>query len=98
MRSLAAVRGWLSLIPAWVGSGAGPRRRVDPLEVVVEHPPGAEGGSERAHRGADAGEPGAREPVRVAVIEGGQDLLLEQVVKGGGVTRVLRRGVGVDLA
>src|ERR1035438_3265059 len=58
--------------------GAGDRGRVDLLEVVVEHSRGAEGGSERSDRGADAVQPGAREPVRVAVIEGGQDLLFEQ--------------------
>ena len=46
----------------------------------------------------DAGEPGAREPVGVAVIEGRQDLLFEQVVQGAGVACVLRPVVGVDLA
>jgi hypothetical protein len=81
-----------------VGSSAGCRRGVDPLYVLVEHSPGAEAGSERADRRADAGEPGAREPVRVALIKVGQDLLLEQVLQGGGVTRVLRPVVGVDLA
>ena len=44
---------------ALVGSGAGYGWRVDPVEVVVEHSPGAEGGCQRAHRGADAGEPGS---------------------------------------
>ena len=53
---------------ARVGSSAG-CRRIDPLDVVLEHPSGAEAGSERAHRRADAGEPGPREPVRIAVIE-----------------------------
>jgi hypothetical protein len=81
-----------------VGSGAGFGRRVDPLEVVLEHPTGAEGGSQRAHRGADAGEPRVWEPVRVAVIEGGHDLLLERSEEGGGVACVLRRVVGVDFA
>jgi hypothetical protein len=52
-------------------------RRVDPLQVVLEHSPGAVGGRERAHRDADAGKPGARQPVLIALIEGGQDLLLE---------------------
>ena len=60
-----------------VGSGAGLGRRVNPLDVVREHSPGAKGGREGADRGADAVKPGARQPVLIAVIEGGQDLLFE---------------------
>jgi hypothetical protein len=67
----------LSAIPACVGSGVGCCWCVDPLEVAVEHSPGAEGWCEGADRSADACEPGAREPFGVAVIEGGHNLPLD---------------------
>ena len=76
-----------------VSSARGSARR------FVERPGGAEVGSKRANRGAEAGEPGARRPVGVAVIEGG--LLLEtrerdrflDVARRGVVAGVKARGI-----
>ena len=84
--------------PAWVALGAGDCGRVDPLDVIAEHAAGRECRSERPHRGADAGQPGPRQPVRVAFIEGGRDLLLKQAVESAGVASVLRPRIMADVA